>query len=43
MLYKTFMQFINGEMIFENVKLDEYSHDVKIKTLQKVKDYILAQ
>lgn len=42
MLYKTFMQFVNGEMIFENVKLDEYSHDVKIKTLQKVKDYLIA-
>lgn len=42
MLYKTFMQFVSGEMIFENVKLDEYSHDVKIKTLQKVKEYLLS-
>lgn len=42
MLYKTFMQFVAWEMIFENVKLDEYSHDVKIKTLQKVKEYLLS-
>lgn len=41
-LYKTFIVFLNWKMLFDNVKIDEYSHDVKIKTLEKIKDDLLA-
>lgn len=41
-LYKTFLQFIHGEMTLENVRFDEYSHEVKIKTLQKIQQYLLS-
>lgn len=39
-LYKTFVEFIDGKMIFDNVKIDEYSHDVKIKTLTQIQKYL---
>jgi len=39
-LYKTFVEFIDGKMIFDNVKIDEYSHDVKMKTLTQIQKYL---
>ena len=42
-LYKTFKVFLNWNMLFDNVKIDEYSHDVKINTLEKIKEDLLAK
>ena len=39
-LYKTFVEFIDGKMIFDIVKIDEYSHDVKMKTLTQIQKYL---
>lgn len=36
-LYNTLLDFIDWIMIFDNVKLDEYSFDVKLATLAEIK------
>ena len=35
-LYNTFTAFLDWELLFENVKLDDYSYEVKMETLKQI-------
>ncbi len=39
-LYKTFLAFIDWKMTFDNVKIDDYSFEVRVETLKKVSVYL---
>ncbi len=40
MLYKTFLEFIEWRVTFEQVKMDDYSFDVRLETLRQLSIYL---